>query len=70
MICFERAVPQCWYIIPSSSFSHFEINFVSYLPDSIKHFEFLHLSFMVLGSNNYIQLKTNLKTDKINGDLS
>ena len=48
MISFERAVPQCCYIMPSSSFSHFEINFVL-LPDSIKHFEFLHLSFMVLG---------------------
>ena len=48
MICFERAVLQCWYIMPSFSFSHFEINFVL-LPDSIKHFEFLHLSFMVLG---------------------
>ena len=42
---------------------YFEINFVS-LPDSIEHFQFLHLSFMVLGSNNYVQLKSNLKTDE------
>ena len=47
---------------------HFELNFVS-LTDSVKHFE-LVFSPMLLGSNNYMQLKSNFKTDKSNGNLS
>ena len=39
--------------------NHFEINFVS-LTDSIKHFEFVFFFLMLLGSNHFVQLKSNL----------